>query len=171
VYRVDRHGRASVLLRDPALAGAPGVGWGLNGIAWAGSGVLIGSLSAAGALVRVPVAAPLQFTLITLDAPIGSPDGLAVTGRGSLALVDNSVTGRGSLALVDNSAANRIVTLLSRDGWRTGRVTSSIPWPGHVPTTLARTRCGRYALDGRLDVLLGGGSSDEFVIQRFPPPS
>ena len=158
VYRVDRHGRASVLLRDPALAGSPGAGWGLNGIAWAGSGVLIGALSAAGALVRIPVAAPGRFTRIALDAPIGSPDGLAVTGRGSL-------------ALVDNSPANRIVTLASRDGWRTGRVTASIPWPGHVPTTLASTRCGLYALDGRLDVLLGGGSSDELVIQRFPAAS
>ena len=37
-----------------------------------------------------------------------------------------------------------------------------------MPTTLANTACGLYALDGRLDVLLGGGSSDEFVIQRFP---
>jgi sugar lactone lactonase YvrE len=154
VYRVDPHGRASVLVRAAPLAGSPESGWGLNGIAWAGHGTLLAALSAGGALVRIPVATPGRFSTVTLDAPIGSPDGMAVTGPGTV-------------AVVDNSAANRIVTLDSRDGWRTARLATSTSWESHVPTTLAVTRCGLYALDGRLDVLLGGGRSDSFVLQRF----
>jgi sugar lactone lactonase YvrE len=156
VYRVDRTGRGSVVVHDQRLAGSPTTGFGLNGIVWAGDGLLVAALSAAGALVRIPVAAPARFQTVALDAPIGSPDGLAVTGRGEL-------------ALVDNTAANRIVQLRSADRWRTATVVASTPWPGHVPTTLADTRCGLYALDGELDVLLGGGSSDLFTIGRIPP--
>jgi sugar lactone lactonase YvrE len=154
VYRVDRAGRASVLLQDDRLAGTPATGFGLNGIVWAGAGVLVAALSAGGALVRIPVAAPARFQTVGLDAAIGSPDGLAITGPGGL-------------ALVDNTAANRVVRLRSADGWRSASVVASTPWPGHVPTTLAATRCGLYALDGALDVLLGGGSSDMFTIGRI----
>jgi sugar lactone lactonase YvrE len=154
VYRVDRAGHASVLVQDASLAGTPETGFGLNGIVWAGNGVLVGALSAARALVRIPLAAPARFARTTVDAPIGAPDGLAITGRGQL-------------ALVDNTQANRIVRLRSPDGWRTAAVTASTPWVDHVPTTLATTPCGLYALDGELDVLLGGGSSDQFTIGRI----
>jgi sugar lactone lactonase YvrE len=157
VYRVDRAGRASVLVQDERLAGSPSTGFGLNGIVWAGGGVLVAAVSAAGQLVRIPVAAPQRWQPVQLDAPIGSPDGLAVTGPGEL-------------ALVDNTAANRIVQLRSSDGWRSAGTVASVPWPDHVPTTLATTRCGLYALDGELDVLLGGGRSDTFEIGRILAP-
>jgi sugar lactone lactonase YvrE len=155
VYRIDPAGHASVLVQDARLA-AVGTGFGLNGIVWAGPGLLVAALSAGEALVRIPVAAPGRFQIVAVDAPIGNPDGLAVTGRGEL-------------ALVDNSAANRIVHVRSADGWRTARVTASTPWVGHVPTTLAVTRCGLYALDGELGVLLGGGSSDAFTVGLITP--
>ncbi|HVQ93635.1 MAG TPA: hypothetical protein VMU51_21540 [Mycobacteriales bacterium] len=156
VYRIDPAGHASVLVQDARLAGTVATGFGLNGIVWAGPGLLVAALSAGEALVRIPVAAPGRFQIVAVDAPIGNPDGLAVTGRGEL-------------ALVDNSAANRIVHVRSADGWRTARVTASTPWVGHVPTTLAVTRCGLYALDGELDVLLGGGSSDAFTVGLITP--
>jgi sugar lactone lactonase YvrE len=156
VYRVDRAGRGSVLVHDQRLAGSPSTGFGLNGIVWAGGGVLVAALSATGELVRIPVAAPARFQTVAVNAPIGNPDGLAITGRGEL-------------ALVDNSAADRIVALRSADGWRTAAVAASTPWPDHVPTTLTSTRCGLYALDGELDVLLAGGSSDTFTIGRITP--
>jgi sugar lactone lactonase YvrE len=156
VYRIDRAGHASVLVQDASLAGTVATGFGLNGIVWAGPGLLVAALSAGEALVRIPVATPARFHTVGLDAPIGNPDGLAVTGHGEL-------------ALVDNSAADRIVHLRSSDGWHTATLTASTPWVGHVPTTLAVTRCGLYALDGKLDVLLSGGSSDTFTIGLITP--
>jgi hypothetical protein len=154
VYRIDRRGRASVLVVDPRLAGTPQTGFGLNGIVWAGPGLLVAAHSAGQALVRIPLARPADFSFVTVDAPVGNPDGLARTGAGEI-------------ALVDNSAADRIVRVRSRDGFRTGSVVASTPWEGHVPTTLAvLPHCGLYALDGRLDVLLSGGRSDEFTIAR-----
>ncbi|MBP2472047.1 sugar lactone lactonase YvrE [Crossiella equi] len=152
VYEVSPDGQASVLVRDPRLAGAPG-GWGLNGLVFTRHG-LVGALSAKTALVHIPLANPSAFRLVDLDAPIGKPDGL-------LALPGDRI------ALVDNTAANRVVRVRSQDGWRSAAVTASTPWPDKAPTTLAATPCGVYALAGRLDVLLGGGRSDEFVLRRL----
>lgn len=152
VYRVTPEGRASVLVRDPQLAGAVGAGWGLNGIVVTPHG-LLGALSAKGAIVRIPLREPEKFQIVSVDASIGKPDGL-------LALPGNR------LLAVDNTAANRVVELRSGDGWRSARVTASTPWADKAPTTLANTHCGSYALAGRLDVLLGGGRSDEFVLRR-----
>jgi sugar lactone lactonase YvrE len=154
VYRIDRRGRASLLVADPRLAGTPETGFGLNGIVWAGGGILVAAHSAGRALVRIPVGHPADFEFVRIDASIGNPDGLARTAPGEI-------------ALVDNSAANRIVRVRSADAWHTARLTSSTPWVGRVPTTLAATGCGLYALDGRLDVLLSGGRSDDFTIARI----
>ncbi|WHT16041.1 hypothetical protein N8J89_23215 [Crossiella sp. CA-258035] len=153
VYRVTTDGRADVLVRDPGLAGAVGSGWGLNGIVHTPHG-LVGALSAKGSLVRIPLWGPEKFQLVSVDAPIGKPDGLLVR------------PGNRMLA-VDNTAANRVVELRSTDSWRSAVVTASTPWADKAPTTLAATHCGPYALAGRLDVLLGGGRSDEFVLRRL----
>ena len=149
VYRVPLAGEPSVLLRDDRLMPA-GSGNGANGIVLHPKGFLLVAHSSGRALYKL---ADGQLTQVTVEAPIGAPDGL---------LLDRD----GTLHAVDNTAANRVVTLRSTDDWTTASLTMSQAWPDPAPTTMARGDCGIYVLSGRLDQLPPVGS-DEFLLRRL----
>ncbi|MCX2949435.1 hypothetical protein [Lentzea sp. NEAU-D7] len=149
IYRVTPDGEASTFVQHPDLAQPPAGGWGLNGIAHVGD-KLVAALSGAHKLVVIPLGDPRDVT--TISAPIGAPDGLLALGRDRVVLVDNT--------------ANRVVEVRTRDRWRTAEVVRETAWPDKAPTTLTNTPCGVYAVAGRLDVLLTGGRSDEFVLRK-----
>ncbi|MGH3875850.1 MAG: hypothetical protein ACRDSK_02290 [Actinophytocola sp.] len=148
VYRVPLDGAPSVLLRDDRLMPA-GSGNGANGIVLHPNGFLLIAHSSGRALFKLDGD---RLTQVTVDQPIGAPDGL---------LLDRS----GALHAVDNTADNRVVTLDSTDDWTTARVASSQPWPDPAPTTMTRTDCGSYVLSGRLDQLPTG--SDQFLLRKL----
>lgn len=148
VYQVPLDGAPSILLRDDRLMPA-GSGNGANGIALHPDGYLLIAHSSGRALYKL---AGGELTQVTVDQPIGAPDGL---------LLDRS----GALHAVDNTADNRVVTLGSADGWTTASRTSSQPWADPAPTTMTSTDCGTYVLSGRLDQLPAG--SDEFLLRRL----
>lgn len=150
VYRLPLDGAPSILLRDDRLMPA-GSGNGANGIVLHHKGFLLIAHSSGRALFKL---AGGRLTQVTVDAPIGAPDGL---------LLDRS----GALHAVDNTADNRVVTLDSADDWTTARLSSSQPWPDPAPTTMARGGCGIYVLSGRLDQLPTG--SDQFLLRRLHP--
>lgn len=152
VYRVPLHGAPSVLIRDDRLT--PVVrGNGANGIVRHPKGFLLIAHSSGRAVYKL---AGATLTQVAIADPIGAPDGL---------LLDRP----GTLHAVDNTAANRVVTLDSTDDWATAHLTASQPWPDPAPTTMARARCGTYALSGRLDQLPPVGS-DQFLLRRLPNP-
>jgi sugar lactone lactonase YvrE len=150
VYRVTPDGTATTLVQHPDLAQPTTGGWGLNGIVHLGD-KLVAALSGARKLAVIPLGDPHHVT--TISAPIGAPDGL-------LALDRNRIL------LVDNTAANRVVEVRTKDRWQTVEIVREVKWPDKAPTTLTKTPCGAYAVAGRLDVLLAGGRSDEFVLRR-----
>lgn len=150
IYRVTPSGTTSTLVQHPDLAQPSTGGWGLNGIAHLGD-KLVAALSGARKLAVIPLRNPRNVT--TISAPIGAPDGLLALGRNRI-------------LLVDNTAANRVVEVRTADRWQTVEIVSETKWPDKAPTTLTNTPCGAYAVAGRLDVLLGGGRSDEFVLRR-----
>lgn len=150
IYRVTPDGAFSTLVQHPDLAQPSTGGWGLNGIAHVGD-KLVAALSGARKLAVIPLADPRNVT--TTTAPIGAPDGLLVLSRNRL-------------LLVDNTAANRVVEVRTHDRWRTADIVREVAWPDKAPTTLTNPPCGAYAVAGRLDVLLGGGRSDEFVLRK-----
>jgi len=149
VYRVPLHGEPSILLRDDRLMPA-GSGNGANGIVAHPDGFLLVAHSSGRALYKL---AGDELTQVTVDQPIGAPDGL---------LLDPD----GALHAIDNTAANRVVTLRSTDGWATAGLAESVSWPDPAPTTMARGDCGTYVLSGRLDQLPPVGS-DEFFLRRL----
>jgi len=153
VYRVPPAGPPSVLVRDDRLAPA-GSGNGANGIVLHPLGFLLVAHSSGRALWRIPLRDPASLHQVAVDAPIGAPDGLLLSGFGTL-------------DAIDNTRDNRVLRLVSRDGWRTAAVASSTPWPDPAPTTMARGRCGTYVLTGRLDLLLSGTPSDEFRLRAL----
>lgn len=153
VYRVPPRGEPSVLVRDDRLLPV-GSGNGANGIVLAPRGVLLVANSSGRALYRIPLHDPTKLEQVQVNAPIGAGDGLLLEHPGAL-------------RLIDNTSANRLVRLVSTDGWRTATVRESQPWPDPAPTTMARGRCGTYVLSGRLDLLLRGMPSDEFRLRRL----
>jgi sugar lactone lactonase YvrE len=153
VYRVPLFGAPSVLVRDDALTPA-GAGNGANGIVLDPRGFLLVAQSSAHALYRVPLRDPSTLRRVSIPEEIGAPDGLLLERPGSL-------------LAIDNTRANRLVRLVSTDGWQTAALRVSVPWPDAAPTTMARGRCGTYLLSGRLDLLLSGTPSDEFRLRRF----
>ena len=154
IYRVPLFGQPSVLVRDDRLTPVV-AGNGANGIVLHPAGFLLVAQSSGRALYRVPIEHPADLAQVTVNEAIGAPDGLLLEGR----------TG---LLAIDNTRANRVLRLVSTDGWRTATVRDSMPWPDPAPTTMARSRCGVYVLTGRLDLLQTGTPSDEFRLRRVP---
>jgi sugar lactone lactonase YvrE len=148
IYRVPTLGRPSILLRDDRLMPV-GRGNGANGIVRLPNSDLLIAHSSGRALYKLArgVLAP-----VTVDQPIGAPDGLLLNPDGSL-------------NAIDNTAANRVITLHTKDNWTSATLATATPWLDPAPTTMARGRCGVYVLSGRLDLLSPG--SDEFWLRRL----
>jgi sugar lactone lactonase YvrE len=157
VYRVPLFGEPSILVRDDRLTPVV-AGNGANGIVLHPGGFLIVAQSSGRALYRIPLDNPGMVEQVAVAEPIGAPDGL---------LLDKK-DGQDGLLAIDNTRANRVVRLVSTDGWHTASVRASLPWPDPAPTTMARSRCGVYVLTGRLDLLQQGMPSDEFRLRRLP---
>ena len=153
VYRVPLFGTPSVLVRDDRLTPVV-AGNGANGIVLHPAGFLLVAQSSGRALYRVPLNDPTMIEQVMVNEPIGAPDGLLLDGRDGL-------------LAIDNTRANRVLRLVSTDGWHTATVQTSLPWPDPAPTTMARSRCGVYVLTGRLDLLQQGMPSDEFRLRRL----
>lgn len=151
VYRVDREGRVSTVVTDPRL----GPQLGANGIVWHPGGYLLVATFATGELFRLAPDGDLRE--LALPEPLVGADGIALRRDGTLVVVTN--------ALVPLPGATAAVheLVVGRDHARPYRIT---PWPDPAPTTVAVTPYGDYVLDGHLDVLLGGGTAEDFVLRR-----
>ncbi|MGO1055734.1 SMP-30/gluconolactonase/LRE family protein [Crossiella sp. CA198] len=156
IHRVDVHGRASVLVRDPRLLTN---GIGMNGIVWHPRGHLLAVNYATGVLWRIPLANPAALAQVTLPEPLVGGDGLDLRPDGSLTVVTNNLSAPGRVA---------IRVLRSTDGWRSAQVTRRAePWTDTEPTTVTSTPHGSYVLDGRLATLLAGKPVDTFTLRRL----
>ncbi|MFJ8626014.1 hypothetical protein ACIRD3_24670 [Kitasatospora sp. NPDC093550] len=160
VYRVTPDGAASVLLRDPRLAPAPG-SYGLNGIVYREGRLVLGKWDD-GTLWQVPLGNPAAVrrvevaggagALLHLDGLLGRPDG-------SVAGVTNALLGTGRDAEVE---------LRSDDHWRTARLTAVRPSVDATPTALIAGPAGRvYQLSAGLADALAGRPSDTFALRRI----
>lgn len=153
IYKVTPAGAARVFVRDERLRSDT---IGANGIVRLPSGDLLTVRYDTGTLFRISPRGELSSTGLT-SALVGG-DGLALTKDGRLIAITNKLGAPG---------VERATVLTSRDNFRTARVGSVEPWPVGGPTTAAVTPHGTYVLNGRLDVLLGGGWSDQFTIRRM----
>jgi sugar lactone lactonase YvrE len=154
LYRVDRDGRATVLVRDPRF-GSDTIG--LNGIAWHPSGFLLAVRYDTGALFKITRSGGISE--VALDRPLIGGDGIDLRPDGSLAVVTNSLMSTGEAA---------VSVLRSDDGWRTARTTHrTAPWGDDEPTTIARSPRGSYVVDGDLGTLVTGTeTSDAYTLRR-----
>lgn len=118
VYKVDRYHRASVLIDFGVDAE-----FGLNGIEYHPSGMLILASPATGQLIRVPVDNPQRWAMIELDYPATGGDGLVWAADGSLAVISNNTS--------------RTMKYQSGDNWRTARLSGMASYAGQSTTGAA----------------------------------
>lgn len=118
VYKVDRYYRASVLL-DLGVDSE----FGLNGIEYHPSGILILASPATEQLIRVPVDNPQRWAVIDLDFPATGADGLVWAADGSLAVISNN--------------RSRTTKYTSEDNWRTATLSGMASYPGQSTTGAA----------------------------------
>jgi sugar lactone lactonase YvrE len=161
LLRIDKRGRASVLVRDPRFhdASIP-TSFGLNGIVWHPRGYLLAVKSWGGELFRVTTGAHPQVRQVSTDQPIHNGDGLLLRRDGTLLAVTNPLGPEGISA---------VRMLRSHNQWTSARTVTLLPWADPAPTTAAATPCGDYVLYGSLDILFGSSLSDRFVIRRVGP--
>ena len=153
IYRITPGGKASALIRDARLQSES---IGMNGIVWDPAGFLLAVRYDIGRLLRISLDG--RISEVKLAKPLVGGDGLALTADRKLVAVTNKLGAPG---------AEEVTVLRSSDNYRSAQVVTVKAWPIVGPTTVALTPHGAYVLSGRIDVLVAGGQSDEFDLQRF----
>ncbi len=163
IFRIDRDGHASVLLRDDLLAGKldiPGFlnDVGMSAVAWMPGNILIVAM-ADGSLVRVPVHHPEQAAKVQLST------GLKTITAGIRVLPDGSIAAVSSGLLSGQAAVVQRVRPAHQWKSATVTVTDTVTDPVTSAVT-AGPRGTTYALSGGLAALLAGGPNDGFTLRR-----
>jgi sugar lactone lactonase YvrE len=109
IYKVDKNGQASLFSKSD-LFKTEGVG--LNGIAYNKDGFLLVDSSGKGELFKVDIANPSNVKKVRLDQFFLGADGLLLTDKNTL-------------ALVQNGGVNKIYELQSSDNWQSAKVKSN----------------------------------------------
>lgn len=138
IYRLDARGKASVFVRSELFTGE---GFNLNGIVWHADGYLLVNKHNSGELFRISTTGAPDIQRVALPEALKGADGLLLLAPDRL-------------ALVQNSGADRVVELVSNDGWRSATIASEHKTIGSFPTTAARVGKNYYVLNSRLDTLM-----------------
>lgn len=163
IFRIDRHGHASVLLRDDLLAGnldIPGFlnGVGMSAVAWMPGNLLIVAM-ADGSLVRVPVHHPEQAAKVQLST------GLKTITASIRVLPDGSIAAVSSGLLSGQAAVVQRVRPAHQ--WKSATVTVTDTVTDPVTSAVTAGPGGTtYALSGGLAALLAGRPNDGFTLRR-----
>ncbi|AVZ74242.1 hypothetical protein SLUN_20800 [Streptomyces lunaelactis] len=161
VFRIDRKGRASVLLRSDLLKGTVDVpnflsGIGMTAVAWTPQNHLI-IAKADGSLVRVPVNHPERARKVELSKP------LAALTAGIRVLPDGSIAAVSSGLLSGKPAQIQRVRPCSQ--WKTATVTVTDTVTDPVTSGIAAGPKGStFALSGGLPALLMGKPNNGFTL-------
>jgi sugar lactone lactonase YvrE len=95
IYKVDPEGHASIFLRNERFAGEA---INLNGVVAHPDGYLLVIKKSDGALFKVPLAQPTQFSQVSVGTPFVGGDGLTLVGKKDLVLIANRTPGAASNA-------------------------------------------------------------------------
>ncbi|MDQ1039997.1 sugar lactone lactonase YvrE [Streptomyces sp. V3I8] len=163
IYQVTVDGEASVLVDSAVIAPGwqVGTGAGVIGILLHPRGFLLTLHYSTGRLVRIPLDAPERATAVTLDRPIVGGDSVVLRPDGTLLVVGNNLaapTGVDAVVVLRPTCAD----------WTAAHEIRRVePWPEVLPTDIADTPYGAYAISGRPDLLGQGLTTDEFVLRRL----
>lgn len=153
IYRVDTHGKASVFVRNELFTGE---GFNLNGIVYHADGYLLVAKHNSGELFRVSTNGPREVRRVQLPEALKGADGLLLRAPNRL-------------TVVQNSGADRVVELVSNDGWQSAAIESSSKSAMSFPTTATLADKHLYVLNSRLDTLLTKDVPrvSEYLLQKY----
>lgn len=155
IYKVDPDGNASIFFEDPDLAPSPG-NFGLNGIDYDPRGFLLVSHLQNNAVLKFPISDPENYSEVEIPVDLFSPDGLYLNNPNELILVSNDFGGENA----------RVHSFGTNDSWETAYLKGEFLFPGDFLTTVTVKRNTAYVLSANLDILLSGGTTDEFEILK-----
>jgi hypothetical protein len=150
-----------VLIQSEQFAGE---GINLNGVVVHPGGYLLVIKKSEGALFKVPLDRPADFTRVAIAAPLFGGDGLIRVGERGLVIVANQVPG---------AASNAAFALSSSDGWASARLDASRPLGDVYPTTGVVRDGDLYVVYSHLDELIQAPAEQkaslhaEAVIERI----
>lgn len=159
IYKVTPAGDASVFLTHEDFRGK---GFNLNGIQVHPDGYLLVAKKSDGALFRVPLDRPADFTRVDLPRPLVGTDGLLLVNEGELVVITNLASGVES---------NTVFSVSSSDGWTSATIQGQFETGDVYPTT-GTVKDGKVFVNyGRLNTLGAtlkdnGALLDSFVIQE-----
>ena len=142
IYRIDAGGNAQVLLRDEQFAGE---GINLNGLVVHPDGYLLVIKKNDGALFKVPLAKPAEFSKVSISERFVGGDGVTLIGNKDLVLVANRTAA---------TAANAAYLLTSEDNWVSAKLSAVQPLGDVYPTTAALRDGTLYVLHSKLNELI-----------------
>ena len=142
IYKIDARGNAKVFLRDEQFAGE---GINLNGLVVHPDGYLLVIKKSDGALFKVPLARPAEFSEVSIGERFVGGDGVTLIGKKDLVLIANRTA---------TAATNAAYLLTSEDGWVSAKL-SAVQHLGDVYPTTAVLRDGTlYVLHSKLNELI-----------------
>ena len=153
IYQVDTAGRATVFVRSELFTGE---GFNLNGIVHHPDGYLLVAKHNSGEVFRVSTTGDRSVQRVQLPEALPGADGLVLDGAKRL-------------VVVQNAGKDRVVELVSGDGWRSASIASTRPTKQSFPTTATRVGQALYVLNSRLDTLLTPDAArvSDYLLQKF----
>ena len=155
IYKVDTQGNPSILLEDEQFTGE---GFNLNGIIAHPDEFLLVADSNDGLIYKIPLDNPEQFTQVEIDRALINADGLFLADEDELIVITNQSNGESS---------NSVFNLQSHDNWESAEIVDELDVGDDAFPTTATTRGEDIlVLDAQLNILFGGGTTDEFAIRE-----
>ena len=154
IYKVGRSGNASIFAENPLFRS--GEGFNLNGIAYLPDGHLLVGKYNSGEIFKVDIADPGKVTKVWLPEPLKGIDGIN--------LLDD-----GHLVAAVNLGADKVVELVSSDGWKTATVSREKKSIESMPTAATRAGNSVWVLNARLDTLFDPKAAkvSDYILQKF----
>jgi sugar lactone lactonase YvrE len=151
IYRVDVNGNASVLLDNKEMFSGEGVN--LNGIVFHPKGYLIVVKKNDGALFKVPLKNPGQFSKIQTSQKLVAGDGLVLANAENLIVIANRI---------GSTVSNTVYALSSTDDWNSAQVGGEFKFANDDYPTTGAVKDGKiFVSESRLYRLLGNPAAEK----------
>ena len=156
IYKVDNKGVASLFLQNDAFKGK---GINLNGIIYHPNGYLMTVKKSNGALYKIPLNQPENFSVVKSDDQYIGADGLILAKNNEVIIIANRALGHNTDAAF---------SVHSNDEWQTMKTTGQYPFGNVYPTTGVIKNGALYVVYTKLNRLVSAPPSEKQNLRQNP---